>query len=80
MIEPTSPAARELLARARTTGRRVAVIYMGADTLPHYREGWVVAIDGSRLVLDYLDPAGTTRRASFDLANPHDVLAVEAAR
>jgi hypothetical protein len=80
MIEPTSPATRDLLSRAHASGRRVAVIYVGADTLPHYREGWVVAIDGSRLVLDYLDPTGTTRRASFDLANPDDVLAVRSVR
>jgi hypothetical protein len=80
MIEPTSPAARELLRRAHATGGEVAVIYIGADTLPHYREGRVVALHGSRLVLDYLDPAGTTRRSSFDLANPDDVLAVRPVR
>jgi hypothetical protein len=74
---PISPATRELLYRARVTGSRVAVIYLGADAQAHYREGWVAAIHGSRLVLDYLDSAGTPRRAGFDLANPEDVLAVE---
>jgi hypothetical protein len=58
----------------------VAVIYLGADSQAHYREGRVAAIDGDRFVLDYLDPAGTARRASFDLANPDDVLAVEPVR
>ena len=74
------PAAGVLLRRSLTTGIPVAVIYLGADALAHYRAGRVVAIDGSRFVLDYLDPAGTRRRAGFDLANPHDVLAVEPAR
>jgi hypothetical protein len=79
MSQPTSPAARELR-RCHDTGRRVAVIYLGADGQAHYREGWVAAIDGDRFVLDYLDPAGTARQASFDLANPDDVLAVEPVR
>jgi hypothetical protein len=77
VIEPNSPAAHQLLQRARATGARVAVIYVGADTLAHYREGQVVGLEGSRLILHYRDPAGTVRRASFDLANPDDVLAVE---
>ena len=34
----------------------------------------------SRFTLDYLDPARGARRASFDLANPDDVLAVEPVR
>jgi hypothetical protein len=80
MTGPISPAVRELLARAQANGHPVAVIYVGADALAHYREGWVADLDGSRLVLDYLDPAGTVRRASFDLANPDDVLAVRPAR
>jgi hypothetical protein len=77
---PISPATRALLHHARGTGSRVAVIYVGADAQAHYREGRVAAIEGSRLVLDYLDPAGTPRRAGFDLANPDDVLAVEPVR
>jgi hypothetical protein len=77
---PSSPAIRALLHRARATGRRVAVIYLGADAQAHYREGRVAAIHGNRLVLDYLDPTGTPRRAGFDLANPDDVLAVEPLR
>jgi hypothetical protein len=52
----------------------------GADFLAHSRVGRVVAIEGSRFTVAYQAPAGTTRRARFDLANPHDVLAVEAAR
>ena len=80
MRPPISPATRALLHRALVTGSRVAVIYVGADAQAHYREGWVAAIDGSRLVLDYLDPVGTPRRAGFDLANPDDVLAVEPLR
>jgi hypothetical protein len=78
--QPINLAARELLHRARATGSRIAVIYLGADSQAHYREGQVAAIQGSRFALDYLDPAGTTRRASFDLANPDDVLAVEPVR
>ena len=79
MSPPISTAARELR-RCHDTGRLVAVIYLGADGQAHYREGRVAGIDGDRFVLDYLDPAGTARRASFDLANPDDVLAVEALR
>jgi hypothetical protein len=74
--QPISSAARELLHRSRATGSWVAVIYVGADAQAHYREGRVAAIQGSRFVLDYQDPAGVVRRASFDLANPNDVLAV----
>jgi hypothetical protein len=79
MSQPTGTAARELR-RCHDTGRLVAVIYLDADGQAHYREGRVAAIDGDRFVLDYLDPAGTARRASFDLANPDDVLAVEPLR
>jgi hypothetical protein len=74
------PAAGALLRRSLTTGSPVAVIYLGADALAPSRAGRVVAIEGSRFVLAYQDPAGTTRRARFDLANPNDVLAVEPAR
>ena len=80
MRPPISQATRDLLHRARVTGARVAVSYVGGDAQAHYREGRVAAIDGSRLVLDNLDPTGTPRRASFDLANPNDVLAVEPVR
>ena len=79
MSQPTTTAARELR-RCHDTGRPVAVIYLGADGQAHYREGRVAAIDGDRFVLDYLDPVGMARRASFDLANPNDVLAVEPVR
>ena len=71
---------RELLFRSRDTGRPIAVIYVGADALAHYCEGRVAAVDGSRFVLAYQDSAGTARRASFDLADPDDVLAVELVR
>ena len=77
MIPPISPSTRDLLHRGLVTGSRVAVIYVGADAQAHYREGRVAALHGSRLVLDYLDPVGTPRRAGFDLANSDDVLAVE---
>jgi hypothetical protein len=73
----TRQAARTLLRRSLDTGSRVAVIYLGADGLAHYRTGRVITVQGSRFQLDYLDPAGAARRASFDLANPDDVLAVE---
>jgi hypothetical protein len=76
MSAGTRQAAHTLLRRSLDTGRQVAVVYVGADAQAHYREGRVAAIQGSRFVLDYLDPAGTARRASFDLANPDDVLAV----
>jgi hypothetical protein len=76
----TRHAAHQLLGRSLATGSKVAVIYVGADSQAHYREGRVAAIDDSRFVLDYLDPAGTPRRASFDLANPKDVLAVRPVR
>jgi hypothetical protein len=76
----TRHAAHELLRRSLATGSPIVVIYVGADALAHYREGRVAAIQGSRFVLDYLDPTGTSRRASFDLANPNDVLAVEPVR
>jgi hypothetical protein len=66
--------------RSLATGIPVAVSYLGADALAHFRVGRVVAIEGSRFTLAYQDPAGTTRQARFDLANPDDVLAVEAAR
>lgn len=80
MSQPTSTAARELR-RCHDPGRRlVAVIYLGADGQAYYREGRVAAIDGDHFVLDYLDPAGTARQASYDLANPDDVLAVEPLR
>jgi hypothetical protein len=77
-----SPAgdARELLCRSLATGLPVAVLYLGADALAHYRAGRAVAIDGSRFVLAFQDPAGTLRQASFDLANPNDVLSVEPVR
>jgi hypothetical protein len=77
---PISPATRALLRRAQRTGSLVAVIYVGADAQAHYREGRVAALQGSRLILAYLDPAGTPRQAGFDLANPDDVLAVEPVR
>jgi hypothetical protein len=77
---PISPSTRALLHRARVTGSRVAVIYVGADAQAHYREGRVAAIQGNHFVLDYLDHTGTPRRAAFDLANPEDVLAVEPVR
>jgi hypothetical protein len=81
MSQPASPTTRvRKLRRWHASGRLVAVIYLGADGQAHYREGRVAAIDGDRFVLDYLDPAGTARRASFDLANPDDVLAVEPLR
>jgi hypothetical protein len=79
MSQPTSLAARELC-RCHDTGHLLAVIYLGADGQAHYREGRVAAIDGDRFVLEDLDPAGTARRASFDLANPDDVLALEPLR
>ena len=80
MSQLTSPAARRLLCQFRDTGRPVAVIYVGADAQAHYRAGRVVAMNGSRFILAYQDPAGLARRASFDLANPEDVLAVEPVR
>ena len=77
----SSPAeVRELLVRSRDRCRPIAVTYVGADALAHYRTGRVVAIDGSRFVLAYQDPAGTTRQASFDRATPDDVLAIEPLR
>jgi hypothetical protein len=76
----TRQAAHTLLCRSRATGSPIAVIYLGADGLAHHREGRVAAIQGSRFVRDYLDPTGVVRRASFDLANPDDVLAVEPVR
>jgi hypothetical protein len=76
----TRQAAHTLLRRSLDTGSQVAVIYLGADGQGHYREGRVAAIQGSRFALDYLDPAGVVRRASFDVANPNDVLAVEPVR
>jgi hypothetical protein len=72
--------ARELLCRSLTSGSPVAVLYLGADALAQYRAGRVVAIDGSHFVLAFQDPAGTLRQASFDLANPDDVLSVEPVR
>jgi hypothetical protein len=77
MSRPTGGA---LLRRSLTTGSPVAVLYLGADALAHYREGRVVAIDGSRFVLAFQDPAGLARQASFDLTNLNDVLAVEPVR
>jgi hypothetical protein len=74
------PAAAALLRRSLTTGTPVAVIYLGADALAHYRAGRVVAVDGSCFSLAYQDPAGQARQARFDLANPKDVLAVEPPR
>jgi hypothetical protein len=62
------------------TGSPIAVIYLGVDAQAHYREGRVAAIQGSRFQLAYLDPARVVRRASFDLADPDDVLAVEPVR
>jgi hypothetical protein len=73
-------AVHTLLRRSLDTGSPIAVIYLGADGLAHYRTGRVATIQGSRFALDYRDPAGTARRASFDLANPDDVLAVEPVR
>jgi hypothetical protein len=73
------PTAGALVRRSLATGTRIAVSYQGADFLAHSRVGRVVAIEGNRFTLAYQDPAGTTRRARFDLANPHDVLAVEPA-
>jgi hypothetical protein len=80
MKASTRRAAHQLLRHSLDTGSPIAVIYLGADGLAHYRAGRVAAIQGSRFVLAYLDPAGTARRASFDLANPDDVLAVEPVR
>ena len=79
-MRPISPSTHDLLHHAQVTGDRVAVSYLGADAQAHDREGRAAAIDGRRLVLAYLDPTGTPRRASFDLANPNDVLAVEPLR
>jgi hypothetical protein len=73
-------AAAALLRHSLMTGIPIAVRYLGADALAHYRAGRVVAINGSRFVLDYLDPARTPRRTRFDLADPDDVLAVEPVR
>jgi hypothetical protein len=73
-------AAHQLLLRSLDTGCPIAVIYQGADALAYYREGQVAAIQGSRLILAYQDPAGLPRRTSFDPANPDDVLAVESVR
>ena len=77
-----SPAgdARELLRRSLTSGSPVAVIYLSADSLAHYRAGRVVAIHAGRFVLAFQDPVGTLRQASFDLANPNDVISVEPVR
>ena len=80
MKASTRHAAHQLLRRSLATGSKVAVVYLGADYQAHNRTGRVAAVHGSRFVLDYLDPAGTARRASFDLANPNDVLAVEPVR
>ena len=80
MKASTRQAAHQLLGRSLATGGKVAVIYVGADSGAHYREGRVAAVDGSRFVLEYLDPAGTARRAGFDLANTDDVLAVRPVR
>jgi hypothetical protein len=77
MSRPTAP---ELLGRSLTTGSPVAVIDLDADALAHYREGRVVAIDATRFVLAFQDPAGLARQASFDLTNPNDVLSVEPVR
>ena len=80
MKASTRHAVHQLLRRSLDTGSPIAVTYLGADSLAHYRAGRVVAVNGSCFQLDYLDPAGTARRASFDLANPDDVLAVEPVR
>ena len=80
MKASTRHATHQLLCRSLATGSPIAVIYLGADSLAHYRAGRVVAVNGSRFQLDDLDPAGTARRASFDLANPDDVFAVEPVR
>jgi hypothetical protein len=80
MKASTRHAAQQLLRRSRGTGSPIAVIYLGADALAHYRTGRVAALQGSRFALDYLDPTGTARRAGFDLANPDDVPAVEPVR
>jgi hypothetical protein len=76
----TRHAAHQLLRRSLDSGNPIAVIYLGADYQAHYRQGRVAVIQGSRFQLTYRDPAGTARRASFDLANPNDVLAVEPVR
>jgi hypothetical protein len=70
----------QLLRRCLATGARVAVTYLGADSLAHSRAGRVLAVQGSRFVLASLDPARLPRQATHDLANPEDVLAVEPAR
>jgi hypothetical protein len=80
MRPPISSATLALLHRARLTGSPVGISYVGGDAQAHYREGRVAAIDGSRVVLAYLEPTGAPRRASFDLANPEDVLSVEPVR
>jgi hypothetical protein len=79
-MKASPQAAHRLLRRSLNSGRPIAVSYLGADYQAHYRQGRVAAIQGSRFVLAYRDPAGTARRASFDLANPDDVLAVEPVR
>jgi hypothetical protein len=76
----TRQATHTLLRGSLDTGSPIAIIYLGADGLAHYRASRVAAIQGSRFVLDYLDPAGTARRARFDLADLEDVLAVEPVR
>jgi hypothetical protein len=80
MKASTRHAAHQLLGRSLATGGKVAVIYVGADSQAHYREGRVVATQGNRFQLDYLDPTRVVCRASFDLANPDDVLAVRPVR
>jgi hypothetical protein len=80
MKASTRHAAHQLLRHSLEAGSPITVVYLGADYQAHYRTGQVAAIQGSRFVLAYRDPAGTARRASFDLANPNDVLAVEPVR
>jgi hypothetical protein len=80
MSARTRQTAHTLLRRSLDTGSQLAVVYLGTNGQAHYREGRVAAIRSSRFQLDYVDPAGAARRASFDLANPDDVLAVEPVR
>jgi hypothetical protein len=80
MKASTRRAAHQLLPRSLDTGSPIAVTYLRADALAHYREGQVAAIQGSRFVLAYQDPTRLPCRASFGLANPDDVLAAEPVR
>ena len=47
MKASTRHAAHQLLRRSLGTGSPIAVIYLGANSLAHYRAGRVVAVNGS---------------------------------